>query len=405
MKHLKTSPDRSFVISGTGCALVDYLYTPIDFNSPALQEYFSKEPGDGGLEPGKLTLTADFEAFTGSKYLAVRNKITGHKPPAAVNIGGPSIVSLIHAAQLLFDQAAEVKFYGARGKDEGGDFLEEKLGSTPVVIKKFKHGEEHTPFTDVFSDPSYNMGHGERIFINTIGASREVLPEDLDDDFFDSDITVFGGTALVPNIHSEMELLLSRAKKQGALTIVNTVYDFLSEKEEPNKPWPMGNSIFSYHYIDLLITDMEEALRLSGTDNPEDAMTFFKYAGTGAVIITHDSHPIHYFSDHPLLGKHSPSTLPVSARVTLALNEQADAIGDTTGCGDNFVGGVIASLAKQMISSPGKAVDLKDAIALGAASGGFACFYHGGTFYEKAPGQKAGEVYEYYKDYLKQTGI
>ena len=159
MKNLETNPDRSFVISGTGCALVDYLYSPIDFNSPVLQKCFSKEPGDGGLEPGKLTLTADFEAFTGSKYLDVRNKITGNKPPIAVNIGGPSIVSLIHAAQLLYDQAAEVKFYGARGKDEGGDFLEEKLGSTPVVIKKFKRGEEHTPFTDVFSDPSFNKAN------------------------------------------------------------------------------------------------------------------------------------------------------------------------------------------------------------------------------------------------------
>ncbi len=397
--------NQAFKISGTGCALVDYLYTPIDFSGAALQKYFSKEAGDGGLEPGKLTLTADFEKFTDEDYIKVRDKITDHKQPTAVNIGGPSIVSLVHAAQMLHDQDIEVQFYGARGNDEGGDFLEEKLASVPVKIKKMKLGEEHTPFTDVFSDPSFNKGHGERIFINNIGASNEVLPEDLDNDFFDSDITVFGGTALVPNIHSKLEFLLFRAQKQGALTVVNTVYDFLSEKKDPHKPWPLGNSIDTYHYIDLLIADMEEALSLSGSDNPEDAMKFFKYAGTGAVIITHGNHPIHYFSNHPLLGDHAPANLPVSERVRQSLEAQEEALGDTTGCGDNFAGGVIASLARQMIKSPDSKVDLKDAIALGAASGGFACFYHGGTFYEKKAGQKAAEVAGYYKDYLKQSGI
>ena len=43
--------NQAFTISGTGSALVDYLYTPIDFKSAEMQNYFSREPGDGGLEP------------------------------------------------------------------------------------------------------------------------------------------------------------------------------------------------------------------------------------------------------------------------------------------------------------------------------------------------------------------
>ncbi len=45
------------------------------------------------------------------------------------------------------------------------------------------------------------------------------------------------------------------------------------------------------------------------------------------------------------------------------------------------------------------------AIALGVASGGFACFYHGGTYYEAFPGQKAEQVAPYCQDYLTQVGL
>jgi sugar/nucleoside kinase (ribokinase family) len=394
-----------FKISGTGVALVDYLYSPVNFNSTSFQKYRSKTPGDGGIEPGKLVLRGEFESFTGKDYLDVRNNICSHNAPAAINVGGPSIVSLIHAAQMLYNHPVQVNFYGARGKDEGGLFLEEKLSQIPLNIEKIKIVDQHTPFTDVLSDPTFDKGHGERAFINNIGASWDVLPEDLDDEFFNSEIVVFGGTALVPKIHSKLEFLLSKAKRQNAFTIVNTVYDFLSENEDPSKPWPMGNTINTFHYIDLLITDMEEALRLSNTETPEDAMKFFKYAGTGAVIITHGGHPLHYFSCHALLGDHPPNTLPVSESVSQKIRMQDTLEGDTTGCGDNFVGGVIVSLAIQMIAAPGKAINLPDAIALGVASGGFACFYHGGTFYEEEPGQKALEVGTYYRDYLQQTGI
>ena len=76
--------------------------------------------------------------------------------------------------------------------------------------------------------------------------------------------------------------------------------------------------------------------------------------------------------------------------------------GDTTGCGDNFAGGVIASIATQIMTNPSEMVDLRKAIALGIASGGFTCFYNGGTFYEEYHGQKMGLVQAYYKDYLSQ---
>lgn len=40
-----------FRISGVGSALVDYLYTPVDFNGEAFKRHISVESGDGAYPP------------------------------------------------------------------------------------------------------------------------------------------------------------------------------------------------------------------------------------------------------------------------------------------------------------------------------------------------------------------
>ena len=393
---------RIFKISGTGCALVDYLYQPVCFTNELFNRYTSLQPGDGGLSPGKLVFTEEFEKYSGEDYLKVRKQITQGKPPITLNIGGPSIVSLIHAAQMLIDSPAEIYFYGSKGCEEGASFIDERLQKTPVKIGKYKTVDQITPFTDVLSDPDYDHGQGERIFINNIGAAWELFPEDLDDDFFESNMVVFGGTALVPHIHQALLELLKKAKDKKAVTIVNTVYDFLSEKNNPGKAWPLGCSVETYDYIDILITDMEEALRLSDRSSIDDAMDFFRKTGVGAVIVTHGANHVHYFSKGGLFIV-SKGSKPVSEKVGDILKQYPERAGDTTGCGDNFVGGIIASVAKQMILHPDQQVDLEEAIDMGIVSGGYACFYHGGTFYEEYPGQKKELIKPYYQDYLCQT--
>jgi len=74
---------------------------------------------------------------------------------------------------------------------------------------------------------------------------------------------------------------------------------------------------------------------------------------------------------------------------------------DTTGCGDNFVGGVIASVVNQLISEAGKP-DMNEACSWGIVSGGFACFYMGGTYFEKKPGEKIARIKPYYDNYREQ---
>ncbi|MFA7185716.1 MAG: hypothetical protein WC082_12515, partial [Victivallales bacterium] len=78
--------------------------------------------------------------------------------------------------------------------------------------------------------------------------------------------------------------------------------------------------------------------------------------------------------------------------------------GDTTGCGDNFAGGALTSVVKQLLAGrQAGELEILDACAWACASGGFACFTLGGTYLENVPGEKLGKVKPFYEAYLEQV--
>ena len=390
---------EKIIVSGVGCCLVDLLFNDINFSSDIIRPYLSRKRGDGGLTPGHLVFQEEFERYIGSSFDMVLHKITGGRPHEKINIGGPSIVSLINVAQLIDKEHCEVRFYGRGGKDEIGHYLLSSLMKTPVVLKDYKLIDNRTPSTVVLSDPSYDNGQGERMFLNTIGAARDYRPDELDDDFFNSDIVVFGGTALVPHIHDNLASLLKKAKSKGCVTIVNTVFDFRHENANPSKKWPLGESDESYRFIDLLIADLEEAFRLSGESDSQAAIRFFQDKKVSSLIITNGSKNISTYSDGLFFNSSGLKEMPVSRKVTDELKNAQG--GDTTGCGDNFVGGVIASIVTQLQNGV-KNPDLQEVCCRGVVSGGFACFYLGGTYFEEKTGEKRSKMEPYYDAYRKQ---
>jgi len=389
-------------ISGVGCCLVDRIYGHVDFNSEAFRKCLSKKPGDGGLEPGKLTFEEELERYAGQPFVSeILPSLTRGENADKENIGGPCVVALINAAQLAHKESV-VSFYGCRGDDEVGVGLLDKLNQTNLDLSHYRveKGSE-TASTSVLSDPDHDNGHGERTFVNTIGASWNYLPDEVDESFYDSEICVFGGTALVPRIHQGLAEMLKKAKAKGCITVVNTVYDFLSEKENPGERWPLGKSDESYRFIDLLLVDHEEALRLSGCQDIPSALAFFRAKGTGAVVVTNGAQNVYLWAESPLFGNVEEQTMPVSEAVGKAI--KAGKKGDSTGCGDNFAGGIIGSLARQM--SDNQSLDLKEACRWGVVSGGFACFYYGGTYFEQKEGEKKAQLQELYDQYIKQEGV
>ncbi|MDR1175636.1 MAG: PfkB family carbohydrate kinase [Treponema sp.] len=437
-------------IHGTGCCLIDFLYPATDFNAPAFREKLSLEDGDGGLAIGKLVFAENFEKFVKVSYESALKEIAGGTP--SHNLGGPAVVPIVHAAQVLGSGvSARVCFYGARGDDETGCLVEEALvraGFTPsnppghvpagqdaahtkpdggvrpipgTLVTKAESGGQRdgttasytltrckgpTPRTDVLSDPGYNNDHGERTFINLIGAAGEFGPEDLGDGFFDADIVAFGGTALTPKIHDSLSELLGRAKQRGARTVVNLVYDYRSEQAAPGKKWKLGKNDDAYPFIDLLIADRDEALRTSGCSSAVDAAGWFVKKGCGGAIVTEGTKPLRLTAGTRLFKPLAETELPVSEAINRELAAHPEKRGDTTGCGDNFAGGVIAGLAEEMDRRPAgtpDGIDLREICIPGIAAGGYACFTLGGVFYEKRPGEKRELLAPFVEAYKREV--
>jgi sugar/nucleoside kinase (ribokinase family) len=204
----------------------------------------------------------------------------------------------------------------------------------------------------------------------------------------------------VPNIHANLTSLTGKARRSGCLTVVGTVYDFINQKNHPERPWPLGEGEETYTHLDLLITDKEEALRLSGKDSLEAAQATLIAKGVGALVTTNGAEDVFCYSDGRRLRKIN-AHMPVSTFIEEAKN-RGPVKGDTTGAGDNFAGGIIASLMMQMAS--GGELDLEEACAWGIVSGDFACFYVGGTYLEKKPGEKAGLIHGMVEAYAKDRG-
>jgi len=391
------------IISGTGCALADFLYANVSFSSDTFKKYLSRKSGDGGLSPGRLVFTEELEKYSGCDYKTILGEITGGKGPDGFNIGGPSLVSLIHTSQMLDPASFTVRFFGTAGRDDTGRKILSQAGKTPLNIENYlTTGTKASPFTDVLSDPLYNNGHGERTFVNNIGAAWDYQPELLEKDFYDSDIVCFGGTALVPMIHDNLTSILGKAKKRGCITVVNTVFDFRNEKDDPGAPWPLGESKESLALIDILIMDREESFKISGQSTLEDAAACFVASGVSSFIITDGANDLYAWSSGAFFGKTGLMQFPVSSKVTTDLSTNPELRGDTTGCGDNFAGGVIASVAMQMKDKKVAQPDLFEALSWGVASGGFCCYSLGGTYMEKSSGEKLKLVLELQKDYLRQ---
>lgn len=396
---------KKTTVSVTGCSLADILYADIDFTSQPFADCASKKDGDGGLAPGKLVFADALEAFTKKDYALLKQNLTGGRAPHAKNLGGPAVVGAINASQILSDLPVSFCFYGATGNDKTAEFLRSIIAQTPLNADHYITIPGPTPSTDVLSDPRAHNGKGERTFINTIGSCYSYTPEHLGDAFFDADIVWFGATALVPPLHENLSGLLKRAHDAGKINIVSTVFDFINEMRNPDKPWPMGDSEESYRYIDLLIVDWEEAVRLSGKGDLEGFSAFFRNAGVSSFVVTHGAKDFYVWSDGRLFEKTPLTAFPVSALVDEDLAANPSLRGDTTGCGDNFAGGFVASLVRQYARGTEKgSFDISDAAAWAAASGGFACFCLGGTYLEKAEGEKRGKLRKYHDAYFQQIG-
>jgi sugar/nucleoside kinase (ribokinase family) len=184
--------------------------------------------------------------------------------------------------------------------------------------------------------------------------------------------------------------------------VVNTVFDFKNQKSNPGKPWPLLDSFDDFGLIDVLIMDCEEAMKISGTTNIEEAARYFASTPVSSFILTNGANELYAKSNGSLFEKNEIMKFPVSKMIALEITTNPELRGDTTGCGDNFAGGIITSLAIQLKKTEKGTFNLTEAISLGISSGGFCCFTIGGTFIEQFSGEKRKRIQAIQEDYKKQ---
>lgn len=401
--------ERRAGIAGIGCALLDVLYPDADFTSTAFAQVTSRAGGDGGLVPGQLVFAEALEAFAGRDTETIVGDICGPAAPA-YNLGGPAIVALVHAAQVLSDSTGggstlPVRYFGLRGDDAFGAMLRDFVAATPLPVDDYRVATGSSPSTRVLSDPRAANGEGERTFINTIGVADRFLVRSIPAEFFAYDVAFFGGTALVPNLHADLGRALHSSRSRGQFTVVATVFDFKNEAAAPEKLWPLGDGQNDYPLIDLLITDAEEARRLSGYAEPEQAVRQFLAWGAGSAIVTSGGEPVTFAArEDGRLAAEEVRTLPVSDEVRRRGAEVDSSQRDTTGCGDNFAGGVIAEIARQRAAAPEQSVRLEPAVIEGICAGAAAWFQLGGTFVEPEAGAAVRRLQPIRTAYLRQIG-
>ncbi|CCW63178.1 unnamed protein product [Phytomonas sp. EM1] len=327
-----------------------------------------------------------------------------HKPDSH-NLGGPCIVAMVNAAQLTSHLNCKVKYYGAFGNDDTAKIVIDVLKKTPIDISNLRlYDNRESSCAFCLSDPNYANGAGERCFIVDTGVLGTLSSDMIiSEDFFKGDILFFGATALMPLLHQELTSLLCKGKQKGKINVVATVYDQVNETKHPHKRWPMGKSDDSFKYMDLLMVDMDEALGISGKTNVKDAIDFFVEKGVKAFTITHGSNNGYAWSDGTLFKKMDLHTFPICQKIVDDITANPSKRGDTTGCGDNFSGAILAYIAESLEKgkTPGE-LDLREAISWGVAAGGFACFSVGGTYLEKEKGEKRRLIEYYRRHYISQ---
>jgi len=382
-------------INGIGCCLLDEVYGGFDPASDEIKPLLGKIPGDGGLIEGGLVFFEDLGRFSDMELDHLHQILTGGHPALATNLGGPAVVAMVHVAQMLEGLDARVTFDGVVADDEAGQRIRQVISKTPLIDRLRTVKEGRTPTTMVLT------GRDERSFVNDIGVAAKMTASDIPEDFYDADIVLAGGTALLPALQSDLASILRKAKDRGCLTVVGTVYDFISQKRDPGSRWPLVADE-DWNVIDLLVMDAEEALRLSGTADLQDAARFFEHSGVGAFIITHGKKETLLWAGKGRFASHKLVAMPVNKKADEMMAADPTLRKDTVGCGDNFAGGVISSLAMQLLKDKSQALDIIDACAWGSASGGFTCMYAGGTYIEQYPGEKASHVRPLVESYYEQ---
>lgn len=210
------------------------------------------------------------------------------------------------------------RLVGAIGDDAMGRLLRDALMSDGVDVEALQVIENtRTSATILAISPD-----GDRPAMHAPGASLAVRVEPPFEEVLDTRFLHLGGVGTMPFFDGDVAAdLVGRAKKRGVRITCDLVM-------------PMPTTLTALEpilpSIDFFMPAAEEAIVVSGCDTAEDAARFFLDRGAGACIFKQGA---------------EGSILVRDGEVTKIPAYRADTI-DTTGCGDSYCAGFVASLVR-----------------------------------------------------------
>jgi sugar/nucleoside kinase (ribokinase family) len=232
--------------------------------------------------------------------------------------GGCAVSSSIDMAKIGLNTA----IIGKIGNDGFGRFISGALKDENVDITGLVVGEKSsTSASVVLSDPG-----GERTFLHCLGANAEFTDTDVNFDIIkNSKIVFIAGTMLMPAFDGEpCARVLKKAREMGKYTVLDTAWDSKGRWMKVLEP--------CMKYIDLFIPSYDEAVMLSGKEEPGEICDVFLSMGvkTSVIKLGKDGCFIKTSNGEKYLIPTYTDILPV----------------DTTGAGDSFVAGFITGLTR-----------------------------------------------------------
>lgn len=258
--------------------------------------------------------------------------------------GGAPVNVAVGAARL----GSECGFIGRTGDDPFGRFLQQTLAEEGVDTRYMQFDAQHRTSTVLVS-----LGdEGDRSFTFLVNPSADqfLTAEDLPE--FADDILHFCSLALVaPTCRETLVRAIGRIKQRGGLLSFD-----INLREQM---WPdaqeMANTVRHFaHQADILKLSQEELYWLAGTAQHDKALAILSGYPSRLKVVTCGA--------EGALVLWQEQVMQVSAYAVQSL--------DTTGAGDAFMAGLLASLAQG--ATPDDRAQLEQAITQASACGALA---------------------------------
>ncbi len=288
-------------------------------------------------------LVADIiaEGFSELPKKGVLGRLNG----TPVHNGGNAMTAAVNLSKM----GVESKIIGKIGNDIYGKYLLECLHNENIDTKGLKIDDiVQTSVSVVLLSPD-----GERTFLHCTGANGVFSEKDIDYNIIaECDIVFVSGTFLLDTFDGdETALFLKKCKELGKTTFLDVCWD---SKDR----W---SSIMDkiYPYIDFFMPSIDEAKMLcNGECDPDRIADIFMSKGVSNTIIKLGSKGSFIKCKEQPSGTYYPAVKNITAI-------------DTTGAGDSFCSGFLASYAR------GCSIDL--CMKTATASGGLCCSAMGAT--------------------------